>query len=108
MTFHYLSVCMAAATCIVSACTVATPIDSRSPETSLDARSNAGSGHDSGYAVEVTTTSLPQEPAYGWHYYSDPPAEHAVVISPVGEYFLSLGRGMEQVTGPDASTLSPR
>lgn len=105
MSSKYLSLSMAAATCILSACTVAPATDSQTPsDTRLDGRSS----HDSGYAVEVKTTSQPQEPAYGWHYYSDPPTEHAVVISPVGEYFLSLGRGMEQVTGPDASALSPR
>ena len=101
MTSKTLTVGLAAITCVLGACTTAT-------NTGSQALHNARSEGGRGYSMEVTTVSQPQEPAYGWHYYSDPPAEHAVVISPAGEYFLSLGRGMQQVTGPDASALSSR
>ncbi len=50
--------------------------------------------------LPVVTGSLPDQPAYGWQYFTDPRAAHAVVISPRGEYFASFGRGLRQITGP--------
>ena len=48
----------------------------------------------------VPNSSEPEQAAFGWQYFSDPRAAHAVVISPVGEYYLSLGNGPRQITGP--------
>ena len=48
----------------------------------------------------VPNNSLRQHAAYGWQYFSDARAVHAVAISPSGEYFLSLGDGLRQITGP--------
>lgn len=56
--------------------------------------------------VTVVTGSLPDQPAYGWQYFTDPRAAHAVVISPRGEYFASFGRGLRQVTGPTGQVVS--
>ena len=57
----------------------------------------------------VPNSSLPGQAAYGWQYFSDPLAVRAVVISPSGEYFLSLGDGPEQITGPtDQMALAQR
>ena len=57
----------------------------------------------------VTNPSLPDQAGHGWQYFSDPRAVRAVVISPVGEYFLSRGEGLRQITGPTgpASTGRP-
>ncbi len=48
----------------------------------------------------VINSSQQDDAAYGWQYFSDPRAAHAVVISPSGEYFLSRGKGLRQITGP--------
>jgi hypothetical protein len=48
----------------------------------------------------VANHSLASQAGYGWQYFSDPRAIHAVVISPAGEYFLSQGGGLRQITGP--------
>ena len=40
------------------------------------------------------------EPGYGWQYFTDPAAGRAVVISPQGDYYLSRGKGLRWVTGP--------
>ena len=69
------------------------------------ARSKAHRRHQRIDAKEVLNLNQPEQPAFGWHYFSDPRAVHAVVISPVGEYFLSRGQGMHQVTGPAGSAL---
>lgn len=53
----------------------------------------------------VTNTSLPGQASYGWQYFSNPRATHAVVISPSGEYFLSRGNGPKQITGPAGGVL---
>jgi hypothetical protein len=55
----------------------------------------------------VPNNSLPTQPAWGWTYYSDPRAEHAVIISAAGEYFLSLGDGPRQITGLAADPSPP-
>ncbi|MCL4745013.1 MAG: hypothetical protein KJZ83_06320 [Burkholderiaceae bacterium] len=57
----------------------------------------------------VPNGSLPGQVSYGWQYFSDPRAAHAVVISPSGEYFLSRGDGPKQITGPagDVSITRP-
>lgn len=47
---------------------------------------------------EVPNRSLPTQAGYGWKYFTDPRAAHAVMISSSGEYFLSLGRGPNQIT----------
>ncbi len=56
----------------------------------------------------VSNGSLPHQASYGWQYFSDPRAAHAVVISPSGEYFLSLGDGPRQITGPAGYALKAR
>ena len=38
-----------------------------------------------------------QERAHGWQYFSDPAACRAVVISPLGDYYLSRGNGLRWV-----------
>ena len=48
----------------------------------------------------VPNTSAPGDAAYRWQYFSDPRAMYAVMISPLGEYFLSRGDGPKQITGP--------
>ena len=53
----------------------------------------------------VPNSSLPGQASYGWQYFSNPRAAHAVVISPSGEYFLSRGDGPKQITGPAGDVL---
>jgi len=53
----------------------------------------------------VSNASLPGQVSYGWQYFSNPRAAHAVVISPSGEYFLSRGDGPKQITGPAGDLL---
>ncbi len=53
----------------------------------------------------VPNRSQPDDPSYGWQYYSDPRVVRAVVISPAGEYFLSRGDGPRQITGPAGQVL---
>ncbi|MBK7060198.1 MAG: hypothetical protein IPI03_23280 [Rubrivivax sp.] len=53
----------------------------------------------------VSNTSLPGQASYGWQYFSNSRAAHAVVISPSGEYFLSRGNGPKQITGPAGDVL---
>lgn len=48
----------------------------------------------------VPNSGLHGQESFGWRYFSDPDSAHAVVISPSGEYFLSLGDGPQQITGP--------
>lgn len=128
MTSKHLSFCMAVATCMVSAAAMAQPVVSQAVPAQASARvaqercdqqqnragdcrrdRRARSGGDRrryrADPVAVVTDSVPQHPAYGWQYFSDPRAVHAVVISPAGEYFLSRGRGMRQVTGPAGGAL---
>ncbi len=54
----------------------------------------------------VPNASLPDQPSYGWQYFSDQQAKVAVVISPTGEYFLSRGDGPRQITGPAGNALA--
>ncbi len=54
----------------------------------------------------VPNASLPDQPSYGWQYFSDQRARVAVVISPAGEYFLSRGDGPRQITGPGGNALA--
>lgn len=49
--------------------------------------------------AEVANRAVPGEAAYGWRYFSDPAARHAVVISPAGQYFVSFGKGLQPVAG---------
>ena len=53
----------------------------------------------------VPNRSQPTQAAYGWKYFTNPRAPHAVMISPSGEYFLSLGDGPRQITGPAGQLL---
>jgi hypothetical protein len=53
----------------------------------------------------VPNSSQPGQASYGWQYFSNPRAAHAVVISPSGEYFLSRGDGPKQITGPAGDVL---
>lgn len=58
--------------------------------------------------LPVANTSAPEQEAYGWQYFSDPRVARAVVISPAGEYYLSLGKGPRQITGPAGQLLTLR
>lgn len=62
--------------------------------------------HSARAALQVVpNSSLPDQPSYGWQYYSNSRAKVAVVISPAGEYFLSRGDGPRQITGPAGEAL---
>ncbi len=125
-----LSLCVALAACFASAGTMAQTVVPQTPVVRFSAgmapvgcqqqkhqrhadecrqdrkaRSKAHRRHQRIDAKEVLNLNQPEQPAFGWHYFSDPRAVHAVVISPVGEYFLSRGQGMHQVTGPAGSAL---
>ena len=45
----------------------------------------------------VPTRVSAQEPGHGWQYFSDPATQHAVVISPQGDYYFSRGKGLQWV-----------
>lgn len=49
-------------------------------------------GFDHGMQA-VPTTAGPGQPGDRWRYFSDPAADRAVVISPLGVYFFSQGKG---------------
>ncbi|NMM81068.1 hypothetical protein B2J86_09060 [Acidovorax sp. SRB_14] len=66
------------------------------PEQAAAAR--CADGLDRGMQA-VPHHAAPQERAYGWQYFSDPQACRAVVISPQGDYYLSLGKGLRWVAG---------
>ncbi len=90
---HFLAA-IASAVAIASTALVALP-------------AQAGSGHTEKRVKQaspvlrvVPNSSLSGDAAYRWQYFSDPRALHAVVISPLGEYYLSLGDGLKQITGP--------
>lgn len=54
----------------------------------------------------VVNNALPGTSAWGWHYYSEPAAQRAVVISPAGAYYYSQGDGprwIYSVQGRDGS-----
>ncbi len=55
----------------------------------------------------VPNNGQPDDVSYGWQYFSDPRVVKAVVISPVGEYFLSQGNGPRQITGPAGGAWIP-
>ncbi len=55
-------------------------------------------GFDHGMQA-VPNDAGPQERAHGWRYFSHPEARRAVVISPQGDYYLSLGKGLRWVAG---------
>ena len=64
-----------------------------------DARSAA----DAGQGMQVVPNHAgPQDRAQGWRYFSDPEARRAVVISPQGDYYLSLGQALRWVAGAQA------
>lgn len=54
----------------------------------------------------VPNGSLPDQPSYGWQYFSNQRTKVAVVISPAGEYYLSRGDGPRQITGPAGEALT--
>lgn len=63
--------------------------------------------HEARAALRVVpNASLPDQPSYGWQYFSNPRARAAVVISPAGEYFLNRGEGLRQITGPAGDVLA--
>ena len=55
---------------------------------------------------QIPHGAQPDHSGQGWPYFSDSRDCRAVVISPEGEYFLSRGRGMRQITGPDGKPLA--
>ncbi|HMO46243.1 MAG TPA: hypothetical protein PKB14_09455 [Rubrivivax sp.] len=65
--------------------------------------------HGDSAMTEIANRAAPGEAAYGWRYFSDPAARHAVVINPAGEYFVSFGKGLQPVagTGPAAQGNAP-
>ncbi|QTD45606.1 hypothetical protein [Ottowia testudinis] len=69
-------------------------------------------GHDRRHAAPLSTASgaarsmqavdnaaQPGQRAHGWRYFSDPAWQHAVVISPQGDYYFSRGDGLRWVAG---------
>ncbi|MBS0303926.1 MAG: hypothetical protein JSR43_00885 [Proteobacteria bacterium] len=65
--------------------------------------SDARSAADAGLGMQVVPNNAgPQDRAQGWRYFSDPEARRAVVISPHGDYYLSLGEGLRWVAGAQA------
>lgn len=56
------------------------------------------SGFDYGMQP-VSNPAGADERAHGWRYFSDPATYRAVVISPQGDYYLSLGQGLRWVAG---------
>ncbi|MGV8892628.1 MAG: hypothetical protein ACOH2K_06780 [Burkholderiaceae bacterium] len=96
MTSTFFLTIIASAAVIASAAAVAQPD-----------LAQAGNGHRTSPVLRaVPNSSQPQDAAYGWQYFSDPRAVHAVAISPPGEYFLSLGDGPRQITGPAGQVLT--
>ncbi|WP_025916617.1 hypothetical protein [Herminiimonas sp. CN] len=96
MTSTFFLTLIASAAVIASAAAVAGPDQAQ-----------AGDGHRASPMLQVVpNSSRPQDAAYGWQYFSDSRAVHAVVISPSGEYFLSLGDGLRQITGPAGQVLT--
>ena len=94
MTSTYLLTTLALAAAIASTAAMAWPAQAQAgqPETRTKRTSPV--------LRVVPNRSLAGDAAYHWQYFSDPLALHAVVISPLGEYFLSLGDGPKQITGP--------
>jgi hypothetical protein len=96
MTSTFFLTLIASAAVIASAAAVAGPDQSQ-----------VGDGYRANPVLQVVpNNSRAQDAAYGWKYFSDPRALHAVVISTVGEYFLSLGDGARQITGPAGQVLT--
>lgn len=96
MTSTFFLTIIASAAVIASAAAVAGPDQAQ-----------AGDGYRASPVLRVVpNSSLPQDAAYGWQYFSDPRTVHAVVISPSGEYFLSRGDGLRQITGPAGQALA--
>lgn len=96
MTSTFFLTIIASAAVIASAAAVARPDPAQ-----------AGNGHRASPVLRaVLNSSQPQDAAYGWRYFSNPRAVHAVVISPSGEYFLSRGDGLRQITGPAGQMLT--
>ena len=87
---------IAAAAAIASTASVASPAQARPGQTEARVK------QISPELRVVPNISLSGDAAYRWQYFSDPRALHAVVISPLGEYFLSVGDGLKQITGPTA------
>lgn len=65
------------------------------------AETRSGNGADQGMQA-VPNNAGSQDRAQGWRYFSDPQARRAVVISPQGDYYLSLGKGLRWVAGTQA------
>lgn len=45
----------------------------------------------------IPTNVSAQEAGHGWQFFSDPATQHAVVISPQGDYYFSRGKGLHWV-----------
>lgn len=101
MNSTYLVTTIAITAALLSQAAVARSDQTRSGHDSREARPNP-------VLVTVPNSSSPHQASYGWQYFSDPRAARAVVISPSGEYFLSLGDGPQQITGPAGYLLKAR
>lgn len=85
---------------IAGASSFAAPRDTPPPDRAGTASRQAAPAQRSDSAMaELPNRAVAGEPAYGWRYFSDPAAPRAVVISPAGEYFVSLGKGLQAVAG---------
>ncbi len=91
---------IAIATAFASAAAVAQSAQTQPDQAATRAARNSQELRSDAVLKSVSNGSLRRQAAYGWQYFSDPRAAHAVVISPSGEYFLSLGDGPRQITGP--------
>lgn len=90
---------------LLTAITIATALVSGAVLAESAQAKNRDDKQPSPVLQEVPNSSLPGQASYGWQYFSNPRAAHAVVISPSGEYFLSRGDGPKQITGPAGDVL---
>ncbi len=100
MNSTYLLTIIAAAAAIASTAAVAWPTQAQPGQPVTRA------AHVSPVLQLVPNSSVPGDAAYRWQYFSDPRALHAVMISPLGEYFLSRGDGPKQITGPTGPVMT--
>lgn len=63
----------------------------------LPVQGEAADRADAGGMQAVTHAAAAGEPGNGWRYFSDASEGRAVVISPLGDYYLSRGKGLRWV-----------
>ena len=108
MTSTHLLTAIAVATAFASAAATAQSARAQPDKTAAHVAQDSHGLRSGPVLQAVPHSSLPDQASNGWQYYSDPRALHAVVISPSGEYFLSLGDGPRHITGPAGYALKSR